>query len=68
MKPHDVLHRLKKVSNYVLHIKSMNANSRIDDMLVELNAMVYNLADDIAVHLPDNEFEKYGAIDLMDKV
>ena len=67
MKPHDVLHRLKKISENILHIKSMNANARIDDMLVDLNSMVYNLGDDVAVDLNDNEFEKYGACDLMDK-
>lgn len=64
MKPHDVLHRLYDIHKELLKTKEYNSNAATDDRLVKIIDMVYTLGDDVAIHLPDNEFERYGISDI----
>lgn len=64
MTPHDVLHRLIPVRmafKLAAKEKDPESRGRFFDQGFQL---LDSLSDDIAIHLPDNIFEKYGASDL----
>ena len=67
MKPHDVMHRLVQISRELVEARKFSNSNRCDDHLDQAGLLLGKLSDDIAIHLPDNEFEKYGACDVIDK-
>lgn len=64
MTPHDVIHRLipvRRAFKSAAKEKDQESRGRLFDQAFQL---LDSLSDDIAIHLPDNIFEKYGADDL----